>query len=372
MKKYIEQRNALVIEMTEILNKAKAETRAFDETETERFEAIKKEIAGIDAVLKAEQESRSFEKMEEKTDKKDDVEVRAFENYIRNRVEQRADVNLTASDNGAIIPSTIANRIIETVKELSPIFQMATKYSVKGELIFPVYDETTSTITCAYATEFTNLESTAAEFTSVSLNGFLAGALTKVSRSLMNNSQFDIVSYVVTKMAKAIADFMEKELIVGTADKMTGVLSSTNGITSAAATAITADELIDLQMTLPEVYQPGAVWLMHKSTFKAIRKLKDNDGQYLLNKDVTNAFGWSLLGKPVYVTETMPTIEASAKTIVYGDMTGLYVNVRENVSIEILREAYAAQHVVGVIGWVEADSKIIEPQKFAILTMKAA
>ena len=73
---------------------------------------------------------------------------------------------------------------------------------------------------------------------------------------------------------------------------MTGVLSATQGITAASQTAITADELIDLQDSIPDVFQSNACWIMHKETRRAIRKLKDNDGNYLLNKDITSPFGY--------------------------------------------------------------------------------
>lgn len=364
-----EQRNTLLDEMDSIVNKSKEETRAFTDEESTRFEEIKAEIGKIDATLKAQQEARSFEKVLKKGDPQ--LEQRALDekNFLAFvRGEERA---LDVANNGAIIPTTIASKIIEKVKELSPIYSMATIYNVGGDLVFPVYDDTTP-IQASYVDDLTELTEQTGKFTSVKLQNFIVGCLAKISKSLMNRTDFDLVSYVVNKVAQAISEFLEKELVVGTAGKLTGVLSATYGTTSAAATAITADELIDLQMTVPEVYQEKAVWLMHKDTFKAIRKLKDSNGDYLLNRDATTAFGWMLLGKRVYITESMPTIAAGAKTIVYGDLSGLYVKLAQGVEIQMLMEKYATQHAIGVVGYVECDSKIIEPQKLAVLTMKAA
>lgn len=378
LKGLVEQRNDKVAELQAIIEGAKAETRAMDEGEITKFTTLETEIASIDATIKAEERARDLTLSDVTDEKKDDIKIevveeRAFANYVRGEIsETRADMNLEKASNGAVVPKTIAKKIIETVKELSPIYALATKYNVKGELTFPVYDEATQKITCAYATEFTALASTSGKFTSVSLTGFLAGALSKVSQSLVNNSDFNLVNFVIQKMAEAIALFLEKELLVGTTNKMTGILSSTVGITSTAATAITADELIDLQMSVVEIYQADSVWIMNKSTFKAIRKLKDGQGNYLLNKDATMKFGWELLGKPVYISENMPVIAASAKAIAYGDMSGLYVKLVEDVAIQVLREKYADEHALGVVGWIEADSKIVEPQKIAVLTMKAS
>ncbi len=378
LKKLNELRNDKVTELQAIMNSAKAEERAMSAEEMAKFTALEAEIANIDATIKAEERARDLTLNVVTDDKKKEIaievaEERAFDNYVRGEIaENRADINLEKAANGAVIPKTIAKKIIETVKELSPIYALATKYNVKGELTFPVYDEATQKITCAYANEFTTLSSTSGKFTSVSLTGFLAGALSKVSQSLVNNSDFNLVSFVIQKMAEAISLFLEKELLVGTTNKMTGILSSSLGETAAAATAVIVDELIDLQMTVPEIFQAKAVWIMNKATFKAIRKLKYEDGTFILNKDLTMKFGWELLGKPVYVSENMPTMAISAKAIAYGDMSGLYVKLVEDVAIQVLREKYADEHALGVVGWIEADSKIIEPQKIAVLTMAAA
>ena len=376
LKKLLELRNDKVVALQGLMNKAKTEERAMTTEEMTSFETLEGEIAGLDKTIKAEERARNItlsvvtdEKKEEL--RAEDIELRAFANFIRGEITENRAETLSKSANGAVIPKTIAAKIIETVKELSPIYAMATRYNVKGELVFPVYDETTEAITVAYASEFSGLTSTSGKFAAVSLSGFLAGALTKVSKSLVNNSDFDLVNYVINKMAEAIALFLEKELLVGTASKMTGVLSSTKGITGLSATAITADELIDLQMTVPEIYQANASWIMKKDTFKAIRKLKDTDGAYILNKDATKAFGWDLLGKPVYISQNMPAMASATKAIAYGDFSGLYVKLVENMDIQVLVERFADEHAVGVVGWVEADSKIIEPQKIAVLTMKA-
>lgn len=374
VKKYMERRNAIIEDMEALLNACNEETRAFREEERSKFEAWQKEIKDIDEMLKVEAETRGLEKMTPaEAEKREDVETRAFAAYIRGiEVEEREAKNMTKSDNGAIIPKTIANRIIELVKEKAPIYSMSTKFNVKGDLVFPVYDESTQKITAAYAEEFSALTSTAGKFTSVTLSGYLAGALSKVSRSLINNNDFDLVSFVTTKMAEAVADFIRKELINGTTSKMTGLLSSENKVTAAAAAAVTADELIDLQMTIPQVFQSNAVWVMSKNTFKAIRKLKDGDGNYLLNKDATQSFGWELLGNRVYIDEFMEDMAAKKTPIIYGDLSGLYVKITENPSIEILREKYADEHAIGVIAWLEMDSKIVETQKIALLEMAAA
>lgn len=374
LKELIEKRNALLDEMDSLVDKAGEETRAMSEEESARFEAVKAEVSGIDATIRADEERRAMDRAQyqEETTGKGDEEQRAldeeaFLKFVRG--EERA---LDVANNGGIIPTTIASRIIETVKELSPVYQMATVYNVGGDLVFPVYDEASSSIKAVYSDDMAELTEGTGKFTTVKLQNFIVGCLAKVSKSLMNRTDFDLVSFVVRKVAQAIAEFLEKECLVGTDGKMTGVLSAAQGVTSAAANAITADELIDLQDTVPDALQANACWIMHKDTRRAIRKLKDNDGNYLLNKDMTTPFGYSLLGRPVYVSENCPKMAAGAKAVVYGDMSGLSVKLAQNVEIQVLMEKFATQHAIGVVGYIECDSKITEPQKLAVLTMKSA
>lgn len=376
IKTLTEQRNDKVTELQAIVNKAKLETRAMTEEEKTQFETLEKEITEIDNTIAAETRARGLEIIEEmeedkKLETRAELEERAFENYIRGVVEERADVNLTAGDNGAVIPSSIANKIIKKVYDISPIYQLATRYNIGGTLNIPYYDEETQSIEMAYATEFTNLESTSGKFKSIELKGFLAGALSKISKSLINNSQFAIVPFVINAMAEAIHRWIEKELLNGTTNKVAGLSTVTQKVDATSTTAITADELIDVQETVPDIYQGPAIWIMNKATRTAIRKLKDGQGNYLLNKDVTAKWGYTLLGKDVYTSDNMAKMEAGKTAIYYGDMSGLAIKLSEDINIEVLRELFATQHAVGVVGWIEIDSKVENAQKIAKLVMKA-
>lgn len=377
LKSLNEQRIDLVQQMKDLTSKAEMEKRAFTDEENTQFDELEKKVKALDATIERMERARSLklnttsnENHEEL--KQEELEERAFAAYLRGEKQERADVNLTKTDNGAVIPSSIANKIIKKVYDICPIYQMATRYNIGGTLSIPYYDEDTKSITMAYATEFVELESTSGKFKSIELKGFLAGALSKVSKSLINNSQFDIVSFVVTAMAEAISKWIEKELLNGTTNKVEGLSGVAKTVTAAAANAVTADELIDVQETIPDVYQAGAVWIMNKATRTAIRKLKDGQGNYLLNRDATARWGYTLLGKEVYTSDNMSVMDAGKTAIFYGDMSGLAVKLSEDVNIEVLREKYATQHAIGVVGWIEIDSKVENAQKIAALKMKAS
>ena len=381
-----ETRAEKVEELKLLYAKLEAENRAVTEEEEKQIGAIQDEIDKIDKTIEIlekmkERLAETNKGKEEVVDKAESEEgeqraqeeEKAFAEYLRGAVngELRADTNMTLTDNGAVIPETIANRIVEKVYDICPILEKATKYNVKGNLTIPYYPVDANDIEMAYAEEFKDLESDVGKFGNITLKGFLAGALTKVSRSLINNSQFDIVSFVVDHMAYTYARWAEKELLNGTEDKIEGLSGVTQGVTAASATAVTADELIDLQDSVKDVFQQGAIWIMSNKTRTAIRKLKDGNGRYLLQDDITAPFGKVLLGKPVYVSDNMPEMAASAKAIYYGDMSGLAVKITEEFEIQVLREHFATQHAVGVVGWTEMDAKVENEQKISALTMKA-
>lgn len=379
-KKLAEQRAAFAKEMQDILDKAETEERAMTEEESSRFDELEGKIKDIDRTIKAEERARDLSlnvvddkrKEELRAEEKEEQEERAFGNYIRGIVSEERASNLTSGDNGAVIPASIANKIIKKVLEICPIYQLATRYNVGGTLTIPYYDETTTAITMAYSTEFTELESSSGKFKSIELKGFLAGALTKVSKSLVNNSQFDIVNFVINQMAENIARWIENELLNGTDEKIDGLAKSKQVVTAAAANAITADELIDLQETVPDAFQPGCIWIMNKDTRTAIRKLKDSDGDYILQKDMTAKWGYRLFGADVYCSDNMSKMAAGKMAIAYGDMSGLAVKVSEDMNIEVLRERFATEHAIGVVGWMEMDAKIENEQKIAVLKMKSS
>lgn len=386
VKAQTERKNTLITRAENLVNTAQAENRELTEAEAAELAEIRDDIQRIKAFLKIVDEideARPSEALEDEAEKMidgeaeracEESETRAFANYIRGVVTHTRDGELDPASNynGKIIPKTIARKIITKVYDICPILDKSEKYNVKGDLEIPYYPVEGTNISVAYAAEFQDLTSSTGNFNTVSLGGFLAGALTKVSKSLVNNTDFDLVAFVVKEMAYAIARFIEKELLIGTASpsaKVLGLSTATNITELDSTSAITGDDLIDLQDSVKDVYQANAIWIMNSKTRTALRKLTDNVGRYLLVDDLASPFGKTLLGKPVFVSDNMPDIGAGAKPIYYGDMSGLATKFSEELSIEVLREVYAAQHAIGVVGWLEFDAKVADQQKIAVLKM---
>lgn len=378
MKELIEKKFDKINQAQEIVNKAKLEKRALTPEELEAFNKLKEEVEMIKKTIGIEEEMDNMEDKEVVKETKEEIseeerDIKAFAGYIRSQVSgiETRDSNLTKGDNGAVIPKTIINKIIEKVEEISPVYQLATKYNIAGTVNIPKEDESTDKITVAYATEFTDLTSHSNKFSTIELTGYLYGALTKISKSLLKNTDFNLTNWVVNKMSKKIAQFIENELLNGTTSKVQGVSNSYDStnmkVTLASKSSITGDELIDLQEKIPDVYQSGAIWIMNKATRTAIRKLKDKEGDYLLNRDLSAKWGYTLLGKDVYCSDNVTTLGDNAKNVVYyGDFSGLAVKESEQQEIQILNELFAPQHAIGVVAWGEIDAKVEDTQKIAV------
>ena len=381
-KYFTEHKNELITRAEAILETAKIEERELTEAEAAELAEIRDNVRKIKAALDIADELDGDRTMEpaakegetrSEEEAKADVEAaetRAFEDYIRDRVSNERANNMTFAANGAVIPTTIANRIIRKVYDICPILEKSTKYNVKGKLELPYYDVSSTRITVDWATEFEDLASNVGTLASIELSGYLAGALVLISNSLIHNSQFDIVGFVVDEMAYAIKRFIEGVLING-GGSVAGLSGATNVTTAADDDTITGDELIALKDSVKDAFQDNAIWIMSPATRTYIRQLKDDVGRYLLQDDITSPFGSVLLGKPVFVSDNVDDIAATKKVIFYGDMRCLATKWSEEMNIQVLREKYATQHATGVVGWLEFDAKVQDQQGIAVLKMHA-
>ena len=382
-KELYETRNNKVSEMESILNLAKEEKRAISEEENAKFEALEKEVQNIDNTISKNERLNKIGGMKEVKEVEALVanaedkmatykkERKEFDNVIRGIINE--DTPTTKSDMSAIIPTTIWDRIIDEVIEICPIFASADRYVLGGKLVLPKYDRENSSIVMTYANEGTTADSGKVKLSQVELNGFLGRCLAKISNSLINNTNFDVVGFVEAKMAQAIALFIEGELLHGTSQKIEGLsgISEDMTIETEGAGVVSVDDIMNLQDAVIDNYQANAYWIMNRKTRNALRKLKDREGQYLLNKDLTAKWGYTLLGKDVYCSDAMDEVEAGKVVAYYGDYTGLAVKISETPNMQVLRERYAEEHMTGVLAFVELDAKVADTQKIAKLVVSS-
>lgn len=371
MKHLVEKRNSALARIEEILALVEEEQRPLTDEEKVELEALKAEVEDINSQEKVVEEARALEpvkEIKEEINKREVTEVmekrelqlqeeRAFENAIRNG-EIR---NLQAGDNGSLIPETVSERIVAKVKEISPLLAECQMVNVKGN--YRVIKETSAT-EADYVEEGNAFSGANSTFEAVVLKSYVIGALVKVSNSLVNNTELDIIGYVVDRLAKAIAEKLEKEILVGTEGKITGI-SKTKNVVTCASEEITIDDLIDLQNAVyarPE----ETMFIVSRETFGKIRKMKDGNGQPYLCADASTGFANTLFGARVVVSD-MLTGDALGYLV---DPKAVVVKFAKEVEVRVLNEKYADVYATGVVGYVEADATIENDQKCAVLKAK--
>lgn len=281
----------------------------------------------------------------------------------------------TDSEGGYLVPDEYERTLVEALEEENVFRQLAKVIRTSsGDRKIPVV--ATKGTASWIDEEGAYLESDDS-FGQVSIGAYKVGTMIKVSEELLNDSVFDLEAYISREFARRIGAKEEEAFFTGDGSgKPLGVLAAAGGaetgVTAASATAITADELIDLFYSLKAPYRRNAVWVLNDSTIKAIRKLKDNQGQYLWQPSLTAGAPDLLLGKPVRTSAYMPAIAADAKTVAFGDFSYYWIADRQGRSFKRLNELYAATGQVGFLASQRVDGKLVLPEAIKVLAQKSA
>ncbi len=389
IKKLTEDKNSKTTEMQTLLDNVKAEERAFTEDEQKLFDKLKGEIEAINNTIKAFEDSRELVDEDEKEAKKEEedkmteeeraIEVEQrdisnFASFIRNNIlsERAEGDNFAQGTNGVIVPTTIANKIIKTAYNMSPILEKATKYNTKGNLEIPVYGKTEAgkDITVGYSEDFQELVESAGAFSSVTLKDHLIGALSKIGNSLINNTDIDLVNIVINIIAEYVKLFLEGEALKGTDGKITGCKDIPESQTHKTVGGVmTFDDLVKTKNKVIQAFRKGSIWVGSQNTQTELELMKDANDRPLFQPDPSGEFDGMVLGYPYYVSDNMEDIAVGNTPLYFGNFSGLAVKTTKELEIQVLREKYATQHATGVVAWLEADIKVEHLQKLSKLVI---
>lgn len=279
----------------------------------------------------------------------------------------------TDSEGGYLVPDEYEKTLVEALEEENIFRKLAHVISTSsGDRKIPVVASKGS---ASWVDEEGTIPDSDDAFNQVSIGAYKLGTLIKVSNELLNDSVFNLESYISKEFARRIGSKEEDAFFNGNGTgKPVGIFNATGGaevgVTAASATAITADEIIDLFYSLKAPYRKNAVWILNDATIKAIRKLKDNNGNYLWQPSLTAGTPDTILGRPVYTSSYVPTIAAGAKTIAFGDFSYYWIADRAGRNFKKLTELYAANDQTGFVATQRVDGKLILPEAIKVLKMK--
>ena len=316
---------------------------------------------------------------EDKTGRASDDYRKNFWNAMRSKAPMPAVTNAlqigTDSEGGYLVPDEYERTLVEALEEENIFRQMAKVIKTSsGDRKIPVV---ASKGTASWIDEEGAYPESDDSFGQVSIGAYKLGTMIKVSEELLNDSVFDLQSYISREFARRIGAKEEEAFFTGDGKgKPLGVLAATGGaetgVTAASATAVTADELMDLYYSLKSPYRKKSVWVLNDSTIKAIRKLKDTNGQYLWQPSLTAGTPDTILGRPVKTSAYMPAIAAGAKTIAFGDFSYYWIADRQGRSFKRLNELFAATGQVGFLASQRVDGKMILAEAVKVLEQKGA
>lgn len=314
----------------------------------------------------------------EKTGRASDEYKGSFWNAMRVKAPMPSVLNAlqegTDSEGGYLVPDEFERTLVEALEEENVFRTLAHVIRTSsGDRKIPVVASKGS---ASWVDEEGAYQESDDAFSQVSIGAYKLGTMIKVSEELLADSVFDLEAYISKEFARRIGAREEESFFNGDGKgKPLGILAAAGGaevgVTAASATAITADEVIDLFYSLKAPYRKNAVWLLNDATVKQIRKLKDTTGQYLWQPSLVAGTPDTILGRPVKTSAFMPTAAAGAKTIAFGDFKYYCIADRQGRTFKKLSELYAANGQVGFMGTQRVDGKLILPEAIKVLQQKS-
>ena len=278
------------------------------------------------------------------------------------------------TEGGFLVPDEYERRLVEALEEENIFRRLANVVTTSsGDRKIPVV---ASKGEASWIDEEGQIPESDDSFGQVSIGAYKLATMIKVSEELLGDSVFNLESYISREFARRIGNKEEDAFFTGNGiGKPLGILADTGGgqvgVTTASATAITLDEVLDLFYSLKAPYRKKAVFVLNDATIKAIRKLKDANGQYLWQPSIKEATPDTILARPLYTSAYMPTIEGGAKTVVFGDFSYYWVADRQGRVFKRLNELFATTGQVGFLATQRVDGKLILPEAIKLLQQKA-
>lgn len=280
----------------------------------------------------------------------------------------------TDSEGGYLVPDEFEHTLVQALEEENIFRGLATTIQTSsGDRKIPVVATKGE---ASWVDEEGTIPESDDAFGQVSIGAYKLATMIKVSEELLNDSVFDLENYIAVEFGRRIGNKEEEAFFIGDGvGKPTGVLDATGGgqlgSTTSGATSISFDEIMDLFYSLKSPYRKNATFLMNDSTVKAIRKLKDGNGQYIWQPSMTAGTPDMVLTRPILTSTYMPEIAAGNKTVVFGDFKYYWIADRQGRSFKRLNELFAVTGQVGFVATQRVDGKLILPEAVKYLQQKA-
>lgn len=278
------------------------------------------------------------------------------------------------TDGGYLVPEEYDRRLIEGLEEENIFRKLGTTITTSGERKINIAG---SKPAAAWIDEGEELTFGDAKFAQINLDAHKLHVAVKVTEELLYDNAFQLEKYILRQFSKALGNAEEDAFLNGDGvGKPLGIFAETGGaevgVTAASATAITADEIINLVYSLKRPYRKNAKFIMNDQTISLLRKLKDGNQAYLWQPSVQAGEPDRLFGYEVLTSPYVPTVEAGKPVIAFGDFSYYNIGDRGTRSFAELKELFAGNGMVGFVAKERVDGKLVLPEAIKVLKMKSA
>lgn len=388
LKSLRDKRIALIKEGNEIFEGADVETRSLEEEEVAKLTELRSQIEDIDSTIAAEKEFRASaanaeEDVETRGEQEmSEIETRALDSWLRGNVEEYRDlttsmtagnqVENTAGNGGITIPTSVFNQIIEKLGQQAPVFALSQQYpSLTGRL--KIARETSASDDEGFIGEGVAAPVVSSTLRSVILDQKRVAAAFQLTKELINDAGFNVVDYAVDRVARAVARTITRNILVGSkageAESFRPVIGAEGVQVNNLDAVVTVENLIDMYSALHQSYQKGAVWVMAKSVFNQIAKLKDGDGRYLIFQNIVDGVPeYKLFGATVYIDDVMESAADNQKVIFGNFNVGYATLVKQGMDLTHVtadtQQAMSGGHLVVLDAML--DGAVKNPDGFIV------
>lgn len=213
-----------------------------------------------------------------------------------------------------------------------------------------------------------NVKDVEDDFTRILVGRNKLATLLRLPMDFVSDAAFDLEGYLVKRLARAFAKAEDRAFISGTGvNEPVGLLDDEAGAETGVSAVLSYDSVIDLYCSVKPEYRKRGVWLMNDETAHALKKLKDDAGNYLWR-----GIDDTIMGKPVMITEHMPNAGSGAKPILFGDFSYYWIVKRSPVTVKTLRELFALKGQIGYLAFEFIDGKLIRREAVKALQITSA
>lgn len=289
-----------------------------------------------------------------------------FWNMIRNRGHYGEVRNALSvgedTEGGFTVPDEFEKKLVEALEENNIFRGLATVIRTSsGTRKIPIAEDTGE---ASWIDEGEEIPESDTTFGQTMLSAYKLGTMIKISNELLNDSAFDLATYIARRFGVRMGNAEERAFITGDGvGKPLGLLAETGGakvgVTAAQKDAVTFDEIFKLYYALKAPYRKKAQFLCNEALVLQLMTIKDNNGNYIWKPGLEIGKPDTLLNRPLKTSAFMPEIKGGSKVMAFGDYSYYWVADRQNRTFRRLNELYARTDQVGfpdhpACGW-QAD-----------------